>query len=154
MTVKSFDQHNLVYLLDAPSNQVGANSSWVQPFADGKGADRAVFMLIAGAVGSNDVVLQLYQAQDNAGTGAKIITGATAQVTTTNANGVCTVEIGPGALDNVVDEDGKSTFTWVQARVTASSAEDWTLLYFQHNLRYPGKYDQDATYVQITRLYD
>ena len=66
--------------MDPPASQVGANESWVQPFADGRGADRAVFMLIGGAIGTNDVVLQLWQTTDSPGTSAKVITGATATI--------------------------------------------------------------------------
>ena len=155
MTVKTFDRSNLVYLLDPPASQVGTNESWVQPFADGKGADRAVFMLVGGAIGTNDVVLQLWQATDSSGTSAKIITGATATVPLASTGAIVTVEIGPGALDNTTDDvTGKSPFSWVQARITAASAEVWTLVYFQHNLRYPGKYTQDATYLSYVRLYD
>jgi hypothetical protein len=155
MTVKSFDKNNLVVLLDPPASQVGANESWVQPFADGRGADRAVFMLIGGIIGTNDVVLQLWQATSSGGANAKIITGATATVPLSSTGALVTVEIGPGALDNMTDNvTGLSPFSYVQARVTAASAELWTLVYFQHNLRYPGKHSQDATYLSAVRLYD
>jgi len=154
MTIKSFDKNNLVVLLDPPASQVGANSSWVQPFADSKGADRAVFMLVTGIVGTNDVVLALYQAQDSGGTGAKVITGATVTAALGTTGKIGTVEIGPGALDNDPDSDGNSTFSWVQARVTAASAELWTLIYIRHNLRYPGAHTQDATYLTPVTVYD
>lgn len=156
MTVKSFDQHNLVQLLDPPADQVGANSSWVQPFADGRGADRAVFMLVVGALDTNEVVLELWQAEDSAGLNAKVIPNTTVTIPVTSTGEVVTVEIGPGALDNITDaaDTGNSTFTWVQARVTTAAQNLWTLVYFRHNLRYPGFYSQDATYSQQIRTYD
>lgn len=159
MTVKSFDQHNLATLLDAPASQAGASSPWVQPFADGRGADRAVFMLISGA-NTEEITLDLWQAVDAAGTDTKVIPGATAVVDAGGTGEIVTIEIGPGALDNVpqspTPDDGNSDFTYVQGVVTidGGGSEIWTLVYIQHNLRYPGYYSQDATYSSQVRVYD
>ncbi len=152
MTEKTFSENNLPVLLDPPASQVGANASWVQPFADGRGANRAVFLMIGGVVGTNDVVLQLWQAQDSSGTGAKQITGATATIPNPSTGAFVTVEISPGAMDNIVDEDGHSVFTWVQARVTSAAAEVWGLMYFQRDLRTPGVFSQHATYLSAVEV--
>lgn len=155
MTQKSFDQSNLVVLLDPPAAQTSANSSWLQPFADSKGADRAVFMLVSGIVANADVVLALYQATSTGGAGAKAITGATATITNPSTGSIATVEIGPGAMDNDTDaSDGNSNYAYVQARVTANSSDVWGLIYIRHNLRYPGRFDQDTTYSSQVRVYD
>lgn len=156
MTVKTFDQHNLVTLLDPPADQAGAGSSWVSPFADGRGADRAIFMLVTGDVAA-DVTLTLTQATDSSGTDSKPIPGATLTVPAGNTGAVSTIEIGPGALDNIGDpaeDDGNSDFVWVQATVSTTGTELHTLLYIQHNLRYPGQFSQDATYLSQVRVYD
>lgn len=154
MTVKSFDEHNIVALTDPPASQGSANQSWAQPFVASQGADRAVYMLVSGAISSNDIVLALYQAKDSSGTDAKVITGATATIPNNTSGEIVTVEIGPGALDNTVDEDGASLFTWVQSRVTSGASQLWGLIYIRHNLRYPGLHEQDATYVAQVRVYD
>jgi hypothetical protein len=155
MTQHSFNEHNQVTLLDPPASQVGASSSWVQPFVDGVGADRAVFMLVTGVVATNDVVLTLNQAQDSAGTGSKVITGATTTVLNGSTGEIQTIEIGPGALDADVDADGNSVWSYVQAEVTSAAAEIWGLIYVRHNLRLPsGALNQDATYSAAVQVYD
>lgn len=154
MAIKSFDQNNLVILLDPPAAQAGANSSWLQPFADSKGADRAVFMLVSGIVSNADVVLALYQAKNSSGGSAAAISGATSTISNPSTGEIVTVEIGPGALSADVLSDGNSDFDWVQARVTANSGDVWGLIYIRHNLRYPGYFDQDATYSDQVRVYD
>lgn len=146
MTIHSFHEHNLVSLLDPPAAQVGANSSWVQPFVDGVGADRAVFMLVTGALASNDVDLDLYQATSSAGAGAAAISGASTSVANGSTGEIATIEIGPGALVSSVDSDGNSPYSYVQARVTSAASQVWGLIYIRHNLRYPGPLTQDATY--------
>lgn len=149
MTIHSFDKNNLLILLDPPASQVGANSSWLQPFADAKGADRAVYMLVTGIVASNTVAFELWQATTSGGAGAKVITGTTiTPIQIASTGEIVTVEIGPGAVDD------KNGYTWVQGRVTSAAANPFTLIYIRHNLRYPGYYDQDATYTQQLRVYD
>lgn len=149
MTVKSFDKHNMCVLLDPPADQVGANSTWVQPFANSEGGDRAVFMLITGLVDTNTITFELWQATTSGGAGpAKVITGTTiTPIAIASAGEIVTIEIGPGALDD------KNGFTWVQARVGSGAANLWTLVYIRHNLRYPGLFAQDATYTQQVRVY-
>ncbi len=138
----TFDGEHKVKSLIIPVDQGSVNSAWVSPFADGGSADRAVFLMYVGTAGGT-IDMALYQATDSAGTGRKVITGAhIAQVSAANDEGIVTIEIGPGALDDV------NGFSYVRAEVTASSTDTYGVFLIKHRLRYPGQGSQDASYSQ------
>lgn len=147
--IHSFDLNNLVDLPVVPATNGDTNTSWVQPFADGYGADRAVYVLVLGAA-ANTVDFKLTQATSSGGAGAKDITGATVtQITTSTDEGLWTIEIGPGALDDL------NGFTYVRAEVTVGSTDTavFGIMYIRHRLRRPGEYDQPTAYKQSVRVY-
>jgi hypothetical protein len=132
--VHTFNGSNKVQLLIPCADNGDVNTSWVNPFSDGEGAERAVFLISVGTVGAQ-LDMTLYQAQDASGTGRKIITDAAiTQVSSANDEKVATIEIGPGALD---DPNG---FKYVRAEVVVagSATEEYTVLLIKHRLRYPG----------------
>lgn len=146
-SVHSFDKHNIVKLLDPAASQVSANSTPIQPFAGGTyGADRATFFLDFGAVGTS-LVLTLMQGTTAAFGTNKAITGAEVTVLNAAENGMVSVEIGPGALD---DANG---YTWVRADVVATGTCVWSSFVILHRLRHAGLTTQDATYRQQIRVY-
>ncbi len=131
-----------------PADQGSLNTAWVQPFANGGGANRVVYKLGVGAI-TETVTVKLTQAQDASGTGAKDITGATITAfTSATDNGVRTIQITPSALD---DNNG---FTFVRAEVTVANAG--TENYFVEELRfanrYPGQFTQATTYTQSVEV--
>lgn len=133
--------HKLTVLLPIAS-QGDLNTSWVSPFADGEGADRAVFKISVGAL-TEEVDMALFQATDSNGTGRKVIVGAeVTQLTSSTDERTRTVEIGPGALD---DANG---FKFVRAEITVDGAgnELYSVEMIQHRLRYPGNFEQAASY--------
>lgn len=143
----SFDKHNIVKLLDPVASQVSANSTPIQPFAGGTySADRASFFLDFGAVGTS-VVMTLTQGTTVAFGTTKAITGAAVTVLNATENGMVSVEIGPGALD---DANG---YTWVRAEVVATGTCVWGTFVVLHRLRHAGLTTQDATYQQQIRVY-
>lgn len=142
--VHTFNGSSQLDVLIVPATQGSLNTSYVAPFADGGGADRAVFKLTVGAT-TEDVSMALYQATDSAGTGRKAITGA-AITTITSASDECvkTIEIGPGALDDV------NGFKYVRAEVTVAAAgtTPYCVELIKHRLRYPGAVDQPSSYAE------
>lgn len=141
--VHTFDAHHKVDLLIVPAAQGSLNSSWVQPFADGGSSDRAVFMMVVGAVSANQN-FKLTQALTSGGGTPKDITGAAiTAITTSTDECVVTIEIAPGALDNL------NGYTWVRAEVSvAGGTPVWGLLMLKHRLRYPGVGGQPTAYRQ------
>ncbi len=140
----TFDKNIKMESLIPPADQGDINTSWVQPFSGGTSADRAVFLIHTGTVGTS-LDMALYQATDATGTGRKAITSAAlVQVTPSNDNAVATIEIGPGALD------GKNGFKFVRAEILVSGADtdNYGVLLIHHRLRYPGLDDQPASYNQ------
>lgn len=147
--VHTFDAHNQVQLLLPPSTAASANSSWVAPFADGGGADRAVFMLVLGAT-TQDVTFKVTQALDSSGTTPKDITGAAiVALTSATDEKVVTIEIGPGAMDDA------NAYKYVRGEVTIASAgtSPYTLLLIKHRLRNSTVGSQHASYSQQIRVY-
>lgn len=144
--VHTFDGSHKVRVLIDPAAQGSLNSAYVAPFSTSGAsgdANSAVFFLLTGTLDADDTIdVAIWQAQDAAGTGAKAVTGAVlTQVTDENDETIKSVEIGPGALDNV------NGFTHVQVRVTvANGTPVWGLFQINHRLRYPGTGGQDATY--------
>lgn len=144
--VHTFDGSHKVRVLISPAGQGSLNSAWVAPFSTSGvagDADRAVFFLLAGTLDADDTIdVAIFQAQDANGTGAKAITNATlTTVTDDNDEAIKSIEIGPGALDNV------NGFTHVRVQVTvANGTPVWGLFQVNHRLRYAGVGGQDATY--------
>jgi hypothetical protein len=138
----TFDGSHKLQSLIIPVDQGDVNTSWVNPFSDGGGADRAVFVLFIGTVGGGATVdVALFQATDAAGTGRKAITGADlTQITPANDEKLASIEIGPGALD---DANG---FKYVRAEVNCSATEIYGVFLIKHRLRYPGIGDQHTSY--------
>lgn len=141
--VHTFNGSSKLQLLIVPAAQASLNTSWVSPFADGGGADRAVFLLTVGAI-AGTVAMKITQATSSAGAGAKDITGAAiTTVTTSTDESLNTIEIAPGALD---DTNG---FKWVRAEVTVVTGTPvYSVTLLKHRLRYPGIGGQDTSYRQ------
>lgn len=142
--VHTFNGSSKLQLLIVSAAQGSLNTSWVSPFADGGGADRAVFLLDIGSVSSGTVAMKITQATSSAGAGAKDITGAAiTAVTTTTDESLNTIEIAPGAMDDV------NGFKWVRAEVTVSTGTPiYSVIMLKHRLRYPGIGGQDTSYRQ------
>ncbi len=148
-TIKSYDKHFLPKLEIVPADQASANTAWVQPFADGYGANRAHYMLIIGNVGTDNITAAVFQATDADGTDSKAVTSASiTAVTSASAGEIITIEISPDALDNL------NGFTWVRLVVTVASSgtEPYTVVYNRYDLRNVGNTPQHATYTQIIRV--
>lgn len=142
--VHTFNGSSKLSLLIVSAAQSSLNSSWISPFADGGGADRAVFILNIGVVSSSTVAMKITQATDSSGTGAKDITDAAiTAVTTSTDESLNTIEIGPGAMDDV------NGFKFVRAEVTVGAGTPvYSVTLLKHRLRYPGIGGQDTSYRQ------
>jgi len=140
--VHSYHSNHKLVLLLPPADQGDLNTAWVEPFADGGSAERAVFEIVVGTAGAN-LDMKLTQATSSGGAGAKDITGAAiTAITTTTDLCIKTIEIGPGAMDD------KNGFKWVRAEVLVAGASTavYSVTLIKHRLRYPGTGTQDATY--------
>lgn len=149
MSYHTFHTSHDVQLLLPPADQGDLNTSWVAPFANGGGANAAVFMLVVGTVAADAIDLQVYQATDSSGTGAKVITGAAiTQITTTTDECVKTIEIFPWNMDDV------NGFKYVRANVTVAGAgtENYTVLLIKHQLRQPGNFTRHSSYTEYVSL--
>lgn len=152
--MKTYDQNILDSILIVPASRTSVNSSWVQPFADGRGAERAVFKVVAGAVSGNDITAELWEAKDSNGTSARVMAGSQIIIPDASTGEQQTIEIGPNKLSQPnYDEDGNSEYTWVQLRVTSAGAQLFGAFYIRHELRDAGYYAQDETYPVALRLY-
>lgn len=141
--VHNFSESHIVRHLIVNATQGTTQSAWVDPFVSGE-ADRCVFMLILGATSEN-VDFSLTQATNTSAGGEKAITGASITTLTSSTDEVVvTIEIGPGALDDV------NEFKYVSATVTVASAgtSPFAVLQINHRLRYPGIQSQHASYSQ------
>lgn len=144
-SIRTFDSTHYLRVLDPIASQASANTDWIQVFAD---ANRAVFQIVVGAVGTS-LAVKLTQAQDDAGTGAKDITSA-ALVTITNGgsngeNSICTIDIGPGDLDD------KNGFDYVRCEVTATGTCVWGVILCLYDLRIQPP-TQHSSYEQAVKL--
>lgn len=151
----TFDGSFLPTLLIGPADQASANTSWHAPFADGRGATRATYLLVVGTLSAEEVDFKLRQATDSSGTGAKDVIDwegnvvKITQITTSTDFCVKTVEISAGALDL------NNGYKYIQGVVTVdnSGTENYTLLLLQHGLREAGSLaagtaNADATYTE------
>lgn len=143
---------DLNFIVDYPivsASQGSLNSAWVQPFADGAGGDRAVYMLVLGDTAQN-LDMKLTQAVNSSGGSAKDITGAAiTTITSSTDQKIVTIEIGPGALDD------PNLFNYVRAEITIASSGVgiWGLVYLRYRLRTPGIQTQPSAYAQAVRVY-
>lgn len=138
---------NHLQLLIIPAAQGTLTSTGVAPFADGGGADRAVFELTLGTLSSGTVDMKLQQATTLGGS-AKDITGAAiTQIGTTTDECIKTIEIGPGALDD------KNGYKWVTCVVTVSTGTPiWSLKLIKHKLRNTNV-AQDSSYSEQVEVF-
>lgn len=142
--VHTFAENHIVGLLVAPVTGATSTTTYIAPFADGGGADRIAFFLAVGAI-TEEVDMKLVQATDSAGTGSKDITGASiTQLTSATDEKLVSIEIGPGALDDL------NGFKYVAAVITVdnSASELHTAWYVKHRLRYPGLRSQPSSYAE------
>lgn len=149
--VHTFDGSHKVRSLLPPAAQGSLNTAWVSPFATSGSAgdaDRAVFFVFVGTLDSDDTIdVEIHQAKDANGTDATTLTAdaiaTLTQITDENDETINTIEIGPGALDDV------NGYTHVRVEVTvANGTPIWGVFQVNHRLRYPGTGGQDATYAQ------
>lgn len=143
MSFHKFDENVFVDVLITNAAQGSLNTSYVTPFADGGGANRAVFALLIGAA-SADVDFKLEQATSSGGGGAKDVTGASiTTITTSTDECFVTIELGPGALDD------KNGYKYVRGVVTvAGGTPVYSVLLFKHAMRRAGEFTQGSNYTQ------
>lgn len=146
--IHSYDKHFSPKVMDPIAQQSSANTAWELAFADDAMANRWMAEINFGAIGTS-LDAKVTQAQDSSGTGAKDVTGAAlTQILTALQNGLATIDIGPGALDD------KNGFKYVRVEVTVVGTTVWGVNTCRYDLRNPGKLAQDATYRQQVRVYD
>lgn len=123
------------------ATQGDINGAWEQVFLDG---DRVEYLLNVGTIGSDTIDLKLTQATSSGGAGAKDITDAaiTQMAAATDDDLIRTIDIGPGALDDVND------YIYVRAEVLVggSGTEPYGVTRNAYRLRTPGVTAQHATY--------
>ena len=143
MSFHRFDENVYMDVLITNAAQGSANTSYVAPFADGGGANRAVFALVLGAAAGN-VDFKLQQATNSSGGSVKDITGAAVTTITTSTDEcLVTIEVTPSALDDI------NGFKYIRGVVTvASGTPAYTVLYIKHALRRAGEFTQGADYTQ------
>lgn len=131
MANQSFAPNHDIQVLLAPAARGTTTTSYVQPFASGGGANRVAFLLVLGTVASGTVDFKLVEALTSGGGSAQDISGkALTQITTTTDEGVYSIELEPGDMDNA---DG---YTYVAATTTVSTGTPiWAVLMIKYDLR-------------------
>lgn len=144
----TFSENHQVQLLLAPADQGDLTTSYVAPFADGGGANRATFFAVIGAT-TEEFDMSLLQATDSSGTGSKAIAGAAiTQITSSTDEVIVSIEIGPGALDDI----GGFKYVAAQVVLDGSGTCPYTVFLVKHQLRRPGDFTQDATYAEAIEV--
>lgn len=140
----TFNENVRVDLLLPPATQGSLNTAWIQPFANGGGGNRTLFLLTIGATTEN-VTAKVTQATSSAGAGAKDVTGATiTAVTSSTDNVIVTIDLGPNALD------GTNGYTWIRLEVTVAAAgtTPYSVAELRYVNRYPGNFEQADSYAE------
>lgn len=148
--IHSYDKHFMPKVVTPIASQASANSAWEQPFAEAGMANRFLAEINFGVIGTS-LIAKITQATSSGGAGAKDITGATTpSILTVSQNGLATIDIGPGALD---DFNG---YTWVRVEVVVVGTTVWGINTVRYSLRDAGqtKMVQSSTYVSQIRVYD
>lgn len=138
----TFAENNEVELLIVPAAQGSLNTSWRRPFADGGGAERVVYFLVIGATAGN-TDFKLQEATTDGGTPSDITGAAITALTTSTDEVMVSIEIGPGALDDL------NGYKWVRGVVTvASGTPPYCVFSIKRRLRRPGEFTQPSSYSQ------
>lgn len=146
--IHSYDKHFMPKMAKSVASQASANTAWELAFADDAMANRWLAEINFGVIGTS-LDAKVTQATSSAGAGAKDITGAAlTQILTALQNGLATIDIGPGALDD------KNGFKYVRVEVTVVGTTVWGVNTVRYSGRNNGKLTQDATYRQQIRVYD
>ncbi len=146
--IHSYDKHFMPKVAVSVASQASADSAWELAFADSAMANRWMAEIVFGVIGTS-LNCKLQQATDASGTGAKDITGAAlVAILTANQNGLATIDIGPGAMDD------KNGFKYVKVVTVVVGTTVWGVNTVRYSGRNNGKLTQDATYRQQIRVYD
>lgn len=131
MANQSFAPNHDIQMLLMPAARGTTTTSYVQPFANGGGANRVAFLLVIGTISSGTVDFKLVEALTSGGGSAQDISGkAITQLGTSTDEVVVSIELEPGDLDNA---DG---YTYVAATTTVSTGTPiWSVLMIKYDLR-------------------